>query len=328
MSTTQSDNKTWYIGAAVIATAAAAAAGYYYLSGEEDDKDSKKKVASSASSTSSKATQSQKTKQSNDTTVASSSSDNNDTDAKTDPELKGGSNSSNEALVALDSALSSQDQSTNIERQDSDVFFNPSSSSFIENTPNDSYEATLERWTKSMAQAEQMIPIIGSLYRDNNVVLHMYGRGLVNLSATDITKVHKFCQRYVKDNTFGNLETTLNFLECIHSLGPGPSKLDIGLLIHNYYKQEEKQEVQEYLKQELSEALEDNGPLLEQARDVVLYGFGRIGRLLARILIHKIGGGDKLRLRAIVVRRKMDTAKDLEKRASLLRRDSTHGQFK
>jgi glyceraldehyde 3-phosphate dehydrogenase len=59
--------------------------------------------------------------------------------------------------------------------------------------------------------------------------------------------------------------------------------------------------------------------------DVVLYGFGRIGRLLARILIEKTGGGDGLRLRAIVVRK--GAVNDLSKRASLLRRDSVHGPF-
>ena len=35
---------------------------------------------------------------------------------------------------------------------------------------------------------------------------------------------------------------------------------------------------------------------------VVLYGFGRIGRLLARLLIERNGRNNKLRLRAIVVR--------------------------
>ena len=58
---------------------------------------------------------------------------------------------------------------------------------------------------------------------------------------------------------------------------------------------------------------------------MVLYGFGRIGRLLARILIEKSGGGKGLRLRAIVVRK--GKGEDLVKRA-LLRRDSVHGPFR
>src|SRR5690606_30314779 len=61
-------------------------------------------------------------------------------------------------------------------------------------------------------------------------------------------------------------------------------------------------------------------------KDVVLYGFGRIGRLLARELMSKAGKGTQLRLRAIVVRGTIDE-KNLEKRASLLRHDSVHGDF-
>ena len=37
-------------------------------------------------------------------------------------------------------------------------------------------------------------------------------------------------------------------------------------------------------------------------RDVVLYGFGRIGRLLARLLMDRHGAGTPLVLRAIVLR--------------------------
>ena len=61
-------------------------------------------------------------------------------------------------------------------------------------------------------------------------------------------------------------------------------------------------------------------------RDVVLYGFGRIGRLAARELIKQAGKGQQLRLRAIVTRGSSDA--DIIKRASLLRSDSVHGSFK
>jgi len=59
-------------------------------------------------------------------------------------------------------------------------------------------------------------------------------------------------------------------------------------------------------------------------RDIVLYGFGRIGRLVARVLIEKTGAGSKMVLRAIVVRPKPD---DLKKRVNLLLQDSVHGRF-
>ncbi|MFM7301066.1 MAG: glyceraldehyde-3-phosphate dehydrogenase, partial [Crocinitomicaceae bacterium] len=63
-----------------------------------------------------------------------------------------------------------------------------------------------------------------------------------------------------------------------------------------------------------------------EPRDVILYGFGRIGRLAARELIKQAGKGQQLRLRAIVTRGNSDN--DIIKRASLLRNDSVHGAFK
>ena len=65
------------------------------------------------------------------------------------------------------------------------------------------------------------------------------------------------------------------------------------------------------------------------ATDVVLYGFGRIGRILARLLMSRPASDKGLQLKAIVVRPagSSDNAGDLEKRASLLERDSVHGWF-
>jgi glyceraldehyde 3-phosphate dehydrogenase len=81
----------------------------------------------------------------------------------------------------------------------------------------------------------------------------------------------------------------------------------------------------DFLRRELAEIVGRPEPLLKEPRDIVLYGFGRIGRLVARLLIERTGSGNKMRLRAIVVRKGRD--KDLAKRAALLRRDSIHGPF-
>lgn len=62
-----------------------------------------------------------------------------------------------------------------------------------------------------------------------------------------------------------------------------------------------------------------------EATDVVLYGFGRIGRILARLLMGRPASAAGLQLKAIVVRPAGEG--DLAKRASLLERDSVHGWF-
>src|SRR5699024_8053036 len=79
----------------------------------------------------------------------------------------------------------------------------------------------------------------------------------------------------------------------------------------------------EFLKEQFADVIGTRGDT--PTTDVVLYGFGRIGRLLARILLAQSSEKAGPRLRAIVVRKNSED--DLQKRASLLRRDSVHGSF-
>ncbi|MBL0952046.1 MAG: glyceraldehyde-3-phosphate dehydrogenase, partial [Pseudomonas sp.] len=52
----------------------------------------------------------------------------------------------------------------------------------------------LGEWIDREALAEAMIPLIGQLYRNNNVVTSIYGRGLINRSVIDILKAHRFAR--------------------------------------------------------------------------------------------------------------------------------------
>jgi len=104
-----------------------------------------------------------------------------------------------------------------------------------------------------------------------------------------------------------------------------PGKVDLGKLAMRF-QQQNGGNIKDFVAEQLKGLNTGKGNQLSQPRDVVLYGFGRIGPLLARILIEQTGGGNKLRLRAAVVRKGSED--DLVKRASLLRRDSVHGHFK
>ncbi|MFM7310125.1 MAG: glyceraldehyde-3-phosphate dehydrogenase, partial [Flavobacteriales bacterium] len=81
----------------------------------------------------------------------------------------------------------------------------------------------------------------------------------------------------------------------------------------------------EFLHEKLRNFMMEDGSEFEP-RDVVLYGFGRIGRLAARELVKQAGKGQQLRLRAIVTRENDDLS--LKKRAALFENDSVHGRFK
>lgn len=180
-------------------------------------------------------------------------------------------------------------------------------------------------WKEREALAEAMIPLIGRLYRENNVSLYMYGRNMVNRSVTDLMKTHRFV-RQIEQNELSEFET-FPMISALAEMNIGPAHIDIGKLTVAYYENGNGRQPIEYLAEVLGELVGKDHKPLPCSQDVVLYGFGRIGRLVARLLIEKAGGGDLLRLRAIVVR-KGKSLNDLEKRASLLRRDSVHGSFK
>lgn len=180
-------------------------------------------------------------------------------------------------------------------------------------------------WKEREALAEAMIPIIGRLYR-KNVVTYCYGRALYNQSVTQIMKTH----RYVRQVAFNELSEFESYpiLEALSQLDLGPSHIDVGKLATNYMAEAAESDLSPtaFCERECAEVIGRHVPPLEKPQDVVLYGFGRIGRLLARLLVEKTGSGEQLRLRAIVVR-DSGAEDDLQKRASLLRRDSVHGSF-
>ena len=169
-----------------------------------------------------------------------------------------------------------------------------------------------------------MIPIIGSLYRENNVTCYIYGRTLVNRSVISIMQAHIAAS---KQERMPLTEVqTIDVFTILKSLNLGHAHIDVGRLAAKYYRDNPGISLIDFVKQETGDSVHSPSKPLEQPQDVVLYGFGRIGRLMARLLIEKTAGGDTLRLKAVVVR-KGGSAHDLQKRASLFERDSVHGRF-
>ncbi|MFE3445781.1 glyceraldehyde-3-phosphate dehydrogenase [Nocardia sp. NPDC059180] len=181
----------------------------------------------------------------------------------------------------------------------------------------------LDRWNAQEAAAEAMIPTIGRLYRDKGVTILLHSRSLVNKSVISILRTHRFARQIEGEEL--SVHETLPILEVLTELDLGPCKIDLGQLIMAYRADDRGLSIREFTAAVLADVINDNKAQAQGPRDVVLYGFGRIGRLVTRLLIEKVGSGNGLNLRAVVVRR--GGADDLIKRASLLRRDSVHGQF-
>ena len=175
-------------------------------------------------------------------------------------------------------------------------------------------------WNHKLTLAQEMLPLISRLHREHNAATSVYGRLLVGVTDIDIIKAHRYARRI--DEKELALDETLPILRELVEMDLGTASIDLGRLAKEYKHSDEK-DLRAFLDRELADVIGTSSEL--EARDVVLYGFGRIGRLLARILIAREAMYGGVRLRAVVVRKKGDI--DIVKRASLLRRDSVHGPF-
>ncbi|MEQ6899987.1 glyceraldehyde-3-phosphate dehydrogenase [Nocardioides sp. YIM 152588] len=184
-------------------------------------------------------------------------------------------------------------------------------------------EDLFTRWKSREEIAEAMIPIIGKLHREKDVTILLHSRSLVNKSVISILKTHRFARMIGGEEL--SVVDTFPFLEAIAGLDIGAAKIDLALLLAAYEADTRGLGVAEFTAEALAGATGENKREAAGPQDVVLYGFGRIGRLVARLLVEKAGSGNGLRLRAVVVRKGGEG--DLAKRASMLRRDSVHGQF-
>jgi glyceraldehyde 3-phosphate dehydrogenase len=184
-------------------------------------------------------------------------------------------------------------------------------------------EGVFADWKEREALAEAMIPMIGGLYR-RNVAMYIHGVPLYNTSVIELMKAHRFV-RQIEHNEMSEFETH-PIMEILSRLNLGPAHIDIGKLTSNYMADNKGLSMEDYVSQECA-AILGVDTVTHEPMDVVVYGFGRIGRLVTRLLVEKTGGGHNLVPRAVVLRPPKDPLLDLNRRASLLRRDSIHGSF-
>jgi len=186
-----------------------------------------------------------------------------------------------------------------------------------------SYEAQLNGWIQQEKAAIELIHLLGSLWFDKSVELIIFRNQLVDRSASEILKLHEYARVIVKKPI--TVFDTLLLTKEIARLDMAPTRLDIGRLAYEWILEKDFHPgVADFVAGKLRNYVgRDRRQLVP--KDVVLYGFGRIGRIIARELINQAGKGEQLRLRAIVMRDIKEG--DIIKRADLLRSDSVHGPF-
>ena len=185
-----------------------------------------------------------------------------------------------------------------------------------------SYEKHLNNWVNKEKLAVNLLNSVGTLMYDKGIEIVLFRNQLLEIGVSELMNLFAYANNIIGRKT--DIETATLIAEKIQMMALPPSKLDIGLLTAEFIENN-KENLDDFLKEKLKN-ITNNKSELHKAKDVVLYGFGRIGRLAARELIKQAGKGQQLRLKAIVVRNL--SSEQIIKRADLLRSDSVHGSFK
>ncbi len=186
------------------------------------------------------------------------------------------------------------------------------------------YEKELDNYVKNERAAVKLARYVGELLYDKGIELVLFRNHLVDITTSEIINLHDYAEKVVGKQIY--VTTTSQLAEEIYHLDIAPAKIDIGKLAYEWIQESDNFDSKsDFLKNKLK-GFDKSGENNIEPRDVVLYGFGRIGRLAARELIKQAGKGQQLRLRAIVTRNV--NAEQIIKRAALLRNDSVHDAFK
>ena len=185
-----------------------------------------------------------------------------------------------------------------------------------------SYENQLDNWINKEKSGVDLLNSVGTLMYDKGIELVLFRNKLLEIGVSELLNYISYAKKVVgREN---NVETATLLAKEMLNMNLAPSKIDIGLLTAEYIESGST-DANTFLSEKLSHVVGADTSS-KQAKDVILYGFGRIGRLAARELIKQAGKGEQLRLKAIVIRKLTDA--QIIKRSALLRNASVHGAFK
>ncbi len=189
-------------------------------------------------------------------------------------------------------------------------------------------ESFLSQWREKEKTALELLQIVGELRFDHAIELVFFRRDIYDARPSELIEVHTIGKNYIEKPI--TIETTLSIAHAIANLkNLPPAKIDIGKLCAEWIKEAgDFSNMDEFVAFKLKDFLNKDSDKAA-AKDVVLYGFGRIGRLVARRIVALTGRGEQLRLKAIVLRSKLsDRHEEASKRAALLKNDTVHGDFR
>lgn len=186
------------------------------------------------------------------------------------------------------------------------------------------YQSEFQNWIEKEKKALELIKCVGHLWFDRSIELVLFRKPLFDVGSSEILAYHQYAKEVSGKDI--SIYETLEIASTIAKSSIAPSRIDIGRLASEWHDDSNNQSssMHNFIINKLGAHIGKDKINLKP-KDVILYGFGRIGRIAARELIVQAGKGEQLRLRAIVTRSYSN--EELTKRAELLRTDSIHGPF-
>ena len=86
-------------------------------------------------------------------------------------------------------------------------------------------------WTQREKLAERMVPLIGTLYREHNIIVTIYGKPLHHRTPVSLIKAHKYARKFDGKTAINMAESTA-VLRRLTDLHLPPARIDVAKLVH------------------------------------------------------------------------------------------------
>ena len=149
---------------------------------------------------------------------------------------------------------------------------------------NEIYEKELAFQADRRRATVEFISIISDLWYDDTVELILFRNPLIDRNVSEILNLIEYASEFVQKPI--SIFDAVEIARVIKKQHYPPSKIDIGKLVYEYHLDENKHSFNSFVEEKLQDSKNTNGI---EPKDVVLFGFGRIGRLLARELMARTG---------------------------------------
>ena len=152
------------------------------------------------------------------------------------------------------------------------------------------YENAVARNIANEKAATAFVKAIHDLFYDKNVETVLFRNQVIDKRPSEILNLHNYARKFVGRNI--TIHDTTALLEELLKVDMVPSRFDIGRLTAEWVDEKGNYEgMTAFVNDKLASFIGEANKVEIEPKDVVLFGFGRIVRLVTRELIAQEGAG-------------------------------------